>query len=129
MELEYYGKFVVYNGMKFACKHSKQSGEFLLTALYSVVDKMNATSFLFKGVKDYLEQMTEEQLANSLAIDFNLIKTAKIATEWVLKQEKIQSLQIRQKAQQQKLNFNRIDRYKALELQKSLIFQHLKSLI
>lgn len=128
-ELEMYGKFVVYNGMKRSCEFSKKPSEFLLRAVYTVIDKQTTSLFFLKGIRDYLQVLTEDQLLESAKITPEFIYKAKQAHDWVIEQENRTFFQNSYKLMQKKTKFDNIDKYKNLEISKSIIFKHLKHII
>ena len=126
-ELETYGKFVLYNGMKESCDLSKKSADYLLNSLYSVIDKTQASYFFLKGIKDYLEFMNEDQLIENTHIPLSYLEECKQAHDLIANQENQTFLKTIQALSQKRTKLSQIDKYKNLEISKSIIFQHIKS--
>lgn len=126
-ELENYGNFVIYHGMYTSCNLSKKSPDFLLQALYSVVGKTKATEFFLTGLKNLIEDLGEDQILSQFDFTKETLTEIEKASQWVTEQENMVYFANLKKLQDKHTKLNHIDKYKNLELNKSIIFKHLKS--
>lgn len=127
IELENYGKFVIYHGMYNSCQLSKRSSDFLLQALYSVTEKAKATEFFLTGLKTFIADLGEEAVLSQFEFTKANLTEIEKATQWVTEQENLAYFANMKKLQDKHTKLNHIDKYKDLELNKSIIFKHLKS--
>ena len=120
-----YGAFVVYNGVSRSCGYSKRSGEFLLGALYGAVGREKASQFMVRGAKEYLGGMSAEEVAERIGVPIEVIMDGEEAHAWVINREVQGLFQAASEDRQRRSRMGPIDRYKALEISKSIIFKHL----
>jgi AICAR transformylase/IMP cyclohydrolase PurH len=121
-----YGLLVLYNGVRRSCEVSNKSAEFLVRALYSVISKENATQFFVKGIKDMSEGSDEER-AKSCGISVEMVRRAREADEMLRRREKNWYVENAKLLMQKRTKIGHIERYKDLEIAKSIIFKHLKN--
>jgi hypothetical protein len=127
IEENHYGKFVIYHGMYRSCQLSKKSGDFLLRSLYSVIGKQKASEFFLRGLEDHILELTEEVALDRYELSKSFLKDLHTSSEWVKEQEHMAFFSTMKKLQDKHTKLNHIDKYKALELNSSIIFKHLKS--
>lgn len=127
-ELENYGKFVIYHGMYTSCNLSKKSPDYLLQALYSTIGKTKATEFFLSGLKAQIDDQGEDQALSHFSFTKDSLTEIEKASHWVTEQENLVYFANLKKLQDKHTKLNHIDKYKSLELNKSIIFKHLKSI-
>lgn len=127
IEENHYGKFVIYYGMYKSCKLSKKSPDFLLKSAYSIITKQKTTEFFLRGLKDYIEELTEEVALDRFEFSKSFFEEILSSIQWVKEQEHMAFFTTLKKLQEKHTKLGHIDKYKALELNNSIIFKHLRS--